>query len=169
MLIQLKKHDGCLSRRKLSVMLGICPDSVQAWRKIYIDGGINSLITHGRGGSVSVLFGEAEHDFLESALSNPENGIQGYAELKRIMDHHFDFNFKYSTLLGYCQRNFKTKIKSSRNRHVNRDEETVEDFKKTLLPVSKRSAKPQKIRTLRSRCGLKTKAVSDSLPKTEKY
>ena len=29
MLIQLKKHDGCISRRKLAVKIGVCAASIQ--------------------------------------------------------------------------------------------------------------------------------------------
>jgi transposase len=137
MLIQLKKHDGLLSRGKLSVMIGCCPDSIQDWRKIYLEGGIESLISHRRGGSVSTVFGEEEHEVLKETLFCPTNGIQGYTELKRLMDRRFERDFNYFSLVGYCKRNFKTKIKSSRNSHIRKDEKAVDDFKKTSILKSK--------------------------------
>jgi hypothetical protein len=116
-------------------MVGVCPSSVQTWRKSYIDGGIDSLISHRMRGSVSHQFGEEEQMFLAATLSNPKNGIQGYAELKCMMDIRFERNFHYITLLKYCQRNFGTKIKVARKNHVKKDEEAVTSFTCTPYKV----------------------------------
>jgi transposase len=141
MLIQIKKHDGRISRRKLALITGVSAGSIQTWRKIYLHGGLDALIRHDRNGSASKIFGACEREFLEHTLSNPENGIQGYVELQKLMSGHFGRKFAYVTLVEYCKRNFGTKIKVARKSHIKKDEKAVSDFKKTL---SIRSQQPLK-------------------------
>ena len=141
MLVQLKKHDGCISRRKLALKIGVCAASIQTWRNIYLQGGLESLISHEKKGSVSKVFGAAEREFLDQILFDPTNGIQGYRELQRLISKHFGRKFAYVTLVEYCKRNFGTKIKVARKSHVKKDENAVSDFKKTLIVKLKRSQK----------------------------
>ena len=141
MLIQLKKHDGCISRRKLAVKIGVCAASIQTWRSIYLQGGLDALISHEMKGSVSKIFGAEERNFLEQTLSDPKNGIQGYRELQKLMSERFGKKFAYVTLVEYCKRNFGAKIKVARKSHIKKDENAVSDFKKTLLIRSIRSKK----------------------------
>ena len=140
MLIMIKKHDGSISRQKLSEMLGVSPGSIHNWRQTYIKGGLEALANHGRKGSVSKIFGEQERKFLEETLNDPKNGIQGYTELMKKMNKRFNKEFDYVTLREYCKRNFGTKIKVARKSHVKKDEKQVKDFKKTSLIGSNRSA-----------------------------
>ena len=92
MLILLKKHDGCISRRKLASKLGVCATSIQTWRNIYLHGGLKSLISHEKKGSVSKIFGSEEREFLEQTLSNPG---KGYRELQKLMSKRFGRDFAY--------------------------------------------------------------------------
>jgi transposase len=121
-------------------MLGVGASSIQRWKKSYLEGGIEAVLKHERKGSVSKIFGAEEHKFLEEILSNPENGIQGYTELQKIMSHHFDRPFAYVTLVEYCKRNFETKIKVARKSHAKKDENAVSDFKKKTLSISSKQS-----------------------------
>jgi transposase len=169
MLVQLKKHNGSLlrtsykvqvSRRKLAAKVGVDEKSIQSWRKIYIEGGLSSLILHDKKGRESKIprtsytvqvFGDKERKFIEEILSNPKNGVQGYKELQLIMNKHFKKEFKYITIVKFCERHFGTKIlvlrtkytvKVARQSHIKKDENAVSDFKKkTLIINSKRSQK----------------------------
>jgi transposase len=132
MLVQLKKHDCCLSRRKLAAKVGVDDKSIQSWRKIYIDGGLSALLQHNKKGPVSKIFGTEEREFLEKILSNPNNGVQGYKELQLLMNNHFRKEFKYITIVKYCERHFKTKIKVARKSHAKKDENAVSEFKKKV-------------------------------------
>ena len=127
MLIQLKKHRGRISRRKLAVMLGVCAASIQTWKKSYLQGGLESLTRHERKGSVSKIFGDEERKFLETTLSDSRNGIQGYRELQKIMSKRFGRDFAYVTLVEYCKRNFASKVKVARKSHVKKDQNAVSD------------------------------------------
>jgi transposase len=141
MLLQIKLHKGPISQSKLSGIIGAGSRSIHTWRKIYLKGGIEALKSHGKKGSVSKIFGEEERKFLKETLSDPKNGIPGYAELRRIMNARFGKEFDYITLSEYCKRNFGTKIKVARKSRVKKDEKAVEDLKKTLLAISRRSPK----------------------------
>jgi len=142
MLIKLKKHNGRLSRLKLAAMLKVSDKSVKTRREKYIKGGIEALIARKeKKGRVSKIFGPEERSFLEETFNNPKNGIQGYAELMKIMNDRFKKTFNYSTLRDYCIRNYGTKIKVARKSHVKKDEEKVADFKKTSLQTSNRFVK----------------------------
>jgi transposase len=161
MLVKLKKHDGCLSRRKLSVMLGVSDKSIQTWRKVYLDGGLPALLKHEKKGRDIKVFNDEERKFIEDTLSNPENGVQGYKELQRLMFKQFGKDFAYTTLVGYCKNQFGSKIKVARPSHVKKDEKAMSDFKKTLVNNSKRLLKMQAINTRKYRSILKTKVASD--------
>jgi hypothetical protein len=78
MLVQLKNHNGILSRRKLAAKVGVSDKSIQTWRKIYVEEGLSALLQHEKKGPVSKIFGDDEQKFLKEILSNPKNGVQGY-------------------------------------------------------------------------------------------
>jgi transposase len=101
MLLQLKKHNGMLSRRKLASKLGVCAQSIQTWRKVYLEGGLPALIKHNRKGREFKVLNDNHREFIDQLVGNPENGLQGYTELQKVMFQKFDKNFVYSTLRMY--------------------------------------------------------------------
>ena len=120
-----------IARRKVSQLAGVDPNSAQNWRNLYITEGIEGLIKHQKIGFKPSVFTAIEHNMLEEKLNNPENGIQGYVELKDWIEKQSGKVFNYNTLLFYCIRNFKSSVKVARKSHVNKDENKVEVFKKT--------------------------------------
>jgi hypothetical protein len=74
-----------------------------------------------------------EHNKLEAILNNPQNGLQGYVELKAWLEKESEKIFNYNTLLYYCIRNFKSSVKVARKSHVKKDENEVNTFKKTSV------------------------------------
>jgi len=73
MLILLKKHDGCISRRKLASKLGVCATCIQTWRNIYLHGGLKSLISHEKKGKFSV---PKSGNFLNKHCRIPEKDTE---------------------------------------------------------------------------------------------
>ena len=73
------------------------------------------------------------HKALAKILHDPANGLQGYKELKQWYEKKTGRSIKYITLVKYCQRHFNTKIKVARKSHINKDEQEVISFKKTLV------------------------------------
>lgn len=68
---------------------------------------------------------------LEAKLNDPQNGLQGYIELKDWIEKESGKTFDYNTLLHYCIRNFKSSVKVARKSHVKKDEDQGISFKKT--------------------------------------
>jgi transposase len=120
-----------ISKRVLSKALGIDPNSVTNWKRLYEKKGIAGIIGDGRIGFKPSVITKAEHDALEKKLKDPKNGIRGYNELLQWVKTELALELKYITLVKYAQRHFATKIKVARKSHIKKDEELVTTFKKS--------------------------------------
>jgi transposase len=126
-----------ISKRVLSKILGIDPNSVTNWKRLYEQHGITGIIGDGRIGFKPSIISKAEHDALEKKLKDPKNGIRGYNELLQWVKVELSKDIKYITLVKYAERHFGTKIKVARKSHAKKDDEAISTFKKT----SEKSAK----------------------------
>ena len=132
MLILIKNNAGAsLSKQTLGKMLGVSSSSIQIWRKMYEEGGLNLLLEDKRIGFRPSLISPEEHEKIGAKLHDPTNGLRGYVELQEWISQEFDKTIKYNTLLKYCGRNFGSKSKVARKSHVKKDLQAVEDLKKT--------------------------------------
>jgi transposase len=130
LILKQNEKDG-ISKREVAKLAGVDPNSVQNWRTIYINAGIDGLMKHQKTGFKPSVFSAIEHQKLETKLNDPQNGFQGYVELKAWLEKESEKIFNYNTLLYYCIRNFKSSVKVARKSHVKKDENQVKDFKKT--------------------------------------
>jgi transposase len=119
-----------ISKREVAKLAGVDPNSVQNWRTLYLNAGIEGLIKHQKTGFKPSVFTAIEHNMLETKLNNPQNGLQGYVELKDWIEKKSGKNFNYNTLLYYCIRNFKSSVKVARKSHVKKDQDLGISFKK---------------------------------------
>ncbi len=147
-LIEIKKHesDG-ISKREVASIVGVNPNSVQTWRKIYETKGIVGLLSHKKTGFKPSVFTEAEHAAIEKKLNDSRNGLRGYIELKHWVEKEFKKQVKYNTLLKYSMRKFGSKVKVARKSHVKKDVEAVSAFKKTFGRSVKKRLQRKKIST----------------------
>lgn len=120
-----------ISKREVAKLAGVDPNSVQNWRTLYLNAGIEGLMKHQKTGFKPSVFTAIEHNMLETKLNNPQNGLQGYVELKDWIEKESGKTFNYNTLLYYCIRNFKSSVKVARKSHVKKDEDQGISFKKT--------------------------------------
>ena len=125
-------------------MIGVDPNSVQSWRTVYSEGGIEAIQKHGKTGFRPSVFSKPEHDAIENKLKNPTNGIHGYVELLTWAEHEFKKQIKYNTLMKYSIKNFGSKIKVARKSHIDKNQEAVATFKKTSAKSAGRPAKQKK-------------------------
>lgn len=133
MLLELKKHEETgISKRDLSVLVGVNHNSIQTWRTMYEHGGLTYLCSHRKTGFRPSVFTKDEHNAIEAKLKDPMNGLRGYTELLNWIEQEFGKDVKYNTLLKYCIRKFGSRVKVARKSHVNKDDQAVEAFKKTL-------------------------------------
>mgnify|MGYP000538229967 CR=1 FL=1 len=131
-LIEIKRHEKTgISKRDLSDLTGVNHNSIVKWRKMYLAGGIDSLLKHGRIGFKPSILSPSEHEQIRSILNNNNNNIRGYIELLEWVKKELGKELKYTTLVEYVKRNFATKIKVARKSHVKKDESLVASFKKT--------------------------------------
>ena len=99
LLICKKNESTRISKKQLALLAGVDPNSVQRWRTLYINSGIEGLMEHQKIGFKPSVFTETEHQLLEEKLNNPENGLQGYVELKEWLEKEVGKSFNYNTLL----------------------------------------------------------------------
>ena len=131
-LLVIKQNDiNGISKRDISKLVGVDPNSVQNWRTLYINKGMEGILSHNKIGFKPSVFTQEEHQKIKDKLHDPENGLQGYVELKQWMESEFKKEFQYKTIWNYCVVNFKSKVKVARKSHVKKDEEAVDSFKKT--------------------------------------
>ena len=131
LLILKQNEKGGVSKREAAKLAGVDPNSVQNWRTLYIKTGIEGLMKHERKGFKPSVFNATDHQKLETKLNNPQNGLQGYVELKDWLEKESGKVFNYNTLLYYCIRNFKSSVKVARKSHAKKDQDGVDIFKKT--------------------------------------
>ncbi|MFT4204532.1 MAG: hypothetical protein QM610_11555 [Chitinophagaceae bacterium] len=92
---------------------------------------------HQKTGFKPSVFTAEEHRLIEKKLNDPQNGLQGYVELKGWIEKEAGRTFNYNTLLFYCIRNFGSSVKAARKSHAKKDEEALESFKKTSVESAK--------------------------------
>ena len=142
-LVEIKKAgDKGISKRALSKKTKLNHNTVQIWRKKYGAEGISAFLEDCRTGFKPSEITAEEHAatayFVHSTsigakLNDPYNGLQGYMELKYWYEATYNKEIKYSTLLKYCVRHFKSSCKVARKSHIKKDAKQVEDFKKTWV------------------------------------
>lgn len=138
-LLILKQNEKTgISKREAAKLAMVDPNSVHKWRTLYINEGIEGLMKHQRKGFKPSVFNSIEHDMLETKLNDPQNGLQGYVELKDWIEKETGKIFNYNTLLYYCIRNFKSSVKIARKSHVKKDENQGISFKKTSEESAKK-------------------------------
>lgn len=131
LLILKQNQEIGISKREVAKLAGVDPNSVQRWRTLYINTGIQGLMKHQKTGFKPSVFNSIEHKKLETKLNDSQNGLQGYVELKAWLEKETGKVFNYNTLLYYCIRNFKSSVKVARKSHAKKDESQVKTFKKT--------------------------------------
>ncbi len=139
MLIAIKRaKNDSISKRDLAKLLGVDPNSITTWKKLYEQKGISGIISDGRIGFKPSVVSSEEHKKIEKKLKDPKNGIRGYIELLDWIKAELSKDMKYITLLKYAERHFGSKIKVARKSHVKKDALAVEAFKKTSVQSAKK-------------------------------
>lgn len=132
MLQVIKESDISLSKQVLANLVGVNHNSIQKWRSMYIEGGLEGLLAHKTTASAPSMFTKAEREKIYNKLSDPKGGIRGYKELLVWVEQELGKTVKYNSLMVFCRNQFGTKIKVARKSHVKKDDKAVETFKKTL-------------------------------------
>jgi len=145
-LLVFKKHEkGGISKREVADIIGVNHNSIQTWRKAYIDGGMPLLLSHSKKSNRESVFTKEQEQAIQVQMNNPKNGFVGFAEFLQWFNTAHDTTVNYKTFHGFVVRKFKVKVKTARKSHVKKNIEAVESLKKTLVkPVKKSSPKNRK-------------------------
>lgn len=133
LLLTARKSDIALSKKTLAERTGIDPNSANAWRLLYIQGGIKKLLEFKRGRKKPGRITPKIHKKIEEKLADANNAFLGYEELRAWLDKHFLPGIKYHAVNKYIKRKFSVGIKVARKSHIEKDLQAVEAFKKTPL------------------------------------
>lgn len=144
-LLVFKRNEASgISKRVVADEIGVNHNSIQTWRKLYIEGGLEKLLSHSNIGYKPSKINYEQEQALKEQLNNPHNGIAGFVELLDWYNKTFETSINYKTFHGFVVRKFKAKIKVSRKSHIRKDTQAVEAFKKTSVKSVKKSSRRTK-------------------------
>ena len=132
------QHTG-VSKRIVAEQIEVNHNSVQTWRYLYIEGGIELLMSHSNIGYKPSKITALQEQGLKDQLNNPKNGMVGFVELLDWFNRTYQTNLNYKTFHGYVVRKFKAKVKVARKVHIKKDPDAAEAFKKTSIRSVKKS------------------------------
>lgn len=131
-LMVFKAHERTgISKNAAAQETGCDPNSVQAWRNAYIEGGLDKMLSHTMGGNRPSVISAEQEVVLREKIHDPQNGIQGFVELMRWFEDRFGEPINYKTLNGYVKRKYGAQVKTARKSHIRKDPLAAEAFKKT--------------------------------------
>lgn len=131
------EHEG-ISKREVAFEIGVNHNSVQAWRKAYIEGGIPLLISHSKKSNVVSVITKEQELIIKEQLENPNNGFVGFTEFLQWFNENQKTDIKYKTFYAFLVRKFNAKVKVARKSHIKKDPKAVDSFKKiSIKPVKK--------------------------------
>ena len=131
MLVFKRHEDTGVSKRIVADQIGVNHNSIQTWRRQYIQGGIKMLMSHSNIGYKPSKINSEQEQALKEKLNNPHNGIVGFIELLDWFNKTFQTEIKYKTFHGFVVKKFNAKIKVARKSHVKKDIQAIDTFKKT--------------------------------------
>lgn len=129
-LLELLKKTPKLSRISSSKELGISIRTQERWLKLYIDLGINGLVSPRTSSKTSKVITKEIHEALEKKLTSSKDCFLGYWDAHQWVVSTYNVKVSYHNLRAYMKKHFKTKLKSPRKSHYKKDEQAVEAFLK---------------------------------------
>jgi transposase len=128
-----------ISKRSVAEILRVDQNSIQTWRSLYIEGGIEKLTYHAKLGFRPSVFTEEQQEAMRLQMHKVDNGFVGFVEFLDWFNSTFNTNVNYKTFHGFVVRKFKAKIKTARKVHVKKNAEAAENFKKNSPAYVKKS------------------------------
>jgi len=115
----------------LAEYLGVNHSSLKRWIKQYKESGYDSLVKLKSGGNYKGVISASIHQALEAKVNDSNEPLLGYWHAVDWVKENFNQEIKYQTLRSYLIRHFHTKKKHPRKSHYKKDQQALEDFKKT--------------------------------------
>ena len=144
-LLVFKEHEATgISKRQVAERIGVNHNSIQTWRNLYIAGGLEKLMSHGKTGFKPSLITAEQEKAIKDQMHKPDNGFVGFIELLAWFNEKFNTDVNYKTFHGFVVRKFNAKIKVARKVHVKKVPEAVEAFKKISVRNAEKSLKTKR-------------------------
>ena len=133
LLMQKGRHT---TKDSLALALGVSGQSVQTWRTHYRKGGLELLLSDGRGGFKEGAITPTIQAKLEERLSAPTEGFTSYGDVQQWLQDTFAIEMNYHAVYKFLKRNFGVKLKVPRKSHVHKDPAAEAVFKKPARHLS---------------------------------
>ena len=116
LIILCKKHETeGISKEELHRRTGFSGQSIINWQRLYEQGGIELLITHGRKSNRESIFTSSEQKQIIEKYSNDHISISG---LRNWVQENLGKDIKYITLYKFIQKKCPKKIQSQTSPHL---------------------------------------------------
>jgi transposase len=125
------KDGGITTKDSLAQALSVSNKSVHVWRTKYIEGGLALLLEDNRGGKQGQIT-EKIHQKLAVRLNNSKEGFKSFIEIQQWLKENFGIQMEYHAVNKYIKRKFGARPKVARKSHINKDDNAVALFKKTI-------------------------------------
>ncbi len=122
--------NGETASAALAAATGSSTDSIALWKKAYHQGGLQALLSDGRGGDFRSGMSEEQKQKIEQKLHVAEGALTSYKQAQRWLKEELNLDKNYDAVYKYLKRNHGTKLKVGRKSHVKKDEAAVAVFKK---------------------------------------
>jgi len=127
----LLKGNRFKSQKAVAEYLKVSLKTIDRWLRIYRNEGIKGLTSAMTRNKPSKLITPEVHTALKAKLEDSQSPLLGYWQAKQwLMDTH-QVAINYHWLRKYLIKHFKTKLKSPRKSHLNKDPQAKEAFFKT--------------------------------------
>lgn len=130
-MLYLLKSNVTDSTNALSEKLLVTTRAIQHWKKAYLQGGINHLLSYERGKHKSNgIITPAINALIVEKLSSPTDAFTSYLDLQKwLQDNHLP-KVTYRVVHHHTHVKLKASLKVARKSHIKKDEVAVEGFKK---------------------------------------
>ena len=127
----LLKNNPDLPRHKSSEKSGISLRTQERWIERYNLSGVSGLLTDAPNTKKSKIITKEIHEGLAKRVNSSENPFLGYWDAKDWVLSEYGVEITYHWIRMYLIKHFKTKLKTPRKSHYNKDEKAIEAFLKT--------------------------------------
>lgn len=119
------------STNVLAEKLLVSTRAIQHWKKEYVQGGINQLLSYERGKHKSNgIITPAINDLIVEKLSSPITAFTSYIDLQQWLQENHLPTVSYRVVHRHAHDKLKASLKVARKSHIKKDEVAVENFKK---------------------------------------
>lgn len=127
----LLKSNRFASQKAAAEYLGISLKTIDRWLRVYRNDGIKSLTSAMTRNKPSKLISPQVHHALKEKLEDSKSPLLGYWQARQWLMETHQVDINYHWLRKYLIKHFKTKLKSPRKSHLNKDPQAKEAFFKT--------------------------------------